>query len=207
MRFDSIKPITPKQRKHQGEAKRRSDHLVCVDIQQGAPIGDMPVLELAEFVKDYKRVLWMLDNIQCEEARIPDAIMEAWGNEIPPNVHVVEKEYGGMLHFALESGYGEEAIAFFNEVLAGKPREKIELKHSEFLETMGAEMNDTPDRIWHRMQVASEELITGVGRDMVEEIGKQTDICGGAVGECLSEVEMLLEVHGVTTHVVTRFIY
>jgi len=206
MRFDTIHPTAPS-KKHHGDAKPKSDHLVCVDIQQGAPIDKMPVLELADFVRGYKQVVWMLDKIQCEEARVPDVIMEAWGNEIPANIRIVEKEYGGMLHFALEYGYAEEAISFFSEVLSGAPREKIELKHSGFLEAMGAEMNDTPDRIWHRMQVVSDELITGIDRDMVEAIGKHTDICGGAIGECLSEVEMMLEAHGITTHVITRFIY
>lgn len=208
MRFDSIgQKVLERGRKRQGEARRKSDVLVCVDVQQGAPIDGMPLAELAEFVRSYPRVIWLMDKIQCEDARMPDVIMDVWGGELPKNVHVIEKEYGGMLHFACEAGLGEEAIAFFRDMARGKAREKIETRHHVFLEAMGSEMRDNFERTWHRMEAASEELITGIGSELVRSLGSEVDLCGGAVGECLQEVEMMFEVHGISVHVVTKFVY
>ena len=189
--------------------QRKSSTLVCVDIQEGAPLGKMDVESLAEFIQGYEKVFFIIDQIMTTDPAPPDDLIDSFKNgKFPKNVEILEKEYGGLLRIAVDLDLENEAVSFFKDLRSSKDRDFLEKHHDEFLKAMLNEMgDDNYDDLFNRFDAVQDELVSGIDESIVDRMGDEIDLCGGARGECLKEMEMMFEIMGLEVNLVPQFTY
>ncbi len=169
-------------------------NLIVVDVQEGGP--RVNTTRLAQAINAAPRVLFITDKIMTSNSTLPpdELLREFEGEELPPHVYYVEKTYGGFLRFAVDINAEVHLAEMGFALRRGYPTPDTDYR---CLEVVAQEFFEG-DMGKLREQLVGDELVEGLPESIFAGVrDRVVKLAGGAMGECLDEVTVWLNILGI----------